>query len=260
MRSRALPWAYALAPSANVHVRSGYVVSYDYRTRNASWVLEYLTRDSLQVVDDTDRSKSNFTVDIMTPEPFRVHPNQFAKTGYDKGHLAPARDMTLSQKAMNESFLMTNISPQVGVGFNRGYWSRLEGFVRHLAFQFDGVYVVTGPLFLPKKNRKTGEFEVSYPVIGTPPDVIAVPTHFFKVLLARKRDGTFLSAGFILPNQVIPENKNLLDFLTPLDVIEKYSGLLFFDKLSHIPKRELCKETKCSLVAASFKKAVADNK
>lgn len=58
-------------------------------------------------------------------------------------------DMTNSQAAMNESFLMTNISPQVGVGFNRGYWSRLEGFVRHLAGQFDGLYVVTGPLFLP---------------------------------------------------------------------------------------------------------------
>lgn len=57
--------------------------------------------------------------------------------------------MTNSQAAMNESFLMTNISPQVGVGFNRSYWSRLEGFVRHLAGQFDGLYVVTGPLFLP---------------------------------------------------------------------------------------------------------------
>lgn len=58
--------------------------------------------------------------------------------------------MTGSQQAMNESFLMTNISPQVGVGFNRGYWARVEGFVRHLAGQHDSVYVVTGPLFLPK--------------------------------------------------------------------------------------------------------------
>lgn len=57
--------------------------------------------------------------------------------------------MSHSQTAMDESFLMTNISPQVGVGFNRGYWSRLEGFVRHLAHQYDAVYVITGPLFLP---------------------------------------------------------------------------------------------------------------
>lgn len=57
--------------------------------------------------------------------------------------------MATSQHAMDESFLMTNVSPQVGVGFNRGYWARLEGFVRHLTRHFDDVYVVTGPLFLP---------------------------------------------------------------------------------------------------------------
>lgn len=61
--------------------------------------------------------------------------------------------MSHSQTAMDESFLMTNISPQVGAGFNRGYWSRLEGFVRHLAHQYDAVYVVTGPLFLPTVHR-----------------------------------------------------------------------------------------------------------
>lgn len=60
------------------------------RTRNASWVLEYLTKDSLRVVDDTDRTRSNFHTDILTPEQFRVHPNLFLKSGYDKGHLAPA--------------------------------------------------------------------------------------------------------------------------------------------------------------------------
>ena len=51
---------------------------------------------------------------------------------------------------MDESFLMTNMSPQVGVGFNRGYWARLEGFMRYLAGQYDAIYVITGPLFLPK--------------------------------------------------------------------------------------------------------------
>jgi endonuclease G, mitochondrial len=218
--------------------------------------MEYLTPHSLQATDDTDRAKSSFHVDTTVPTPFRVHPNMFAKSGYDKGHLVPARDMAGSQTAMNESFLMTNISPQVGVGFNRSYWSRLEGFVRHLAYQYDGLYVVTGPLFLPKKSKKSGDMRVSYPVLGTPPDAIAVPTHFFKVLLAKRRDGSFLTAGFILPNQAIPEKKQLGDFLTPLDVIEKYSGLLFFDKLEGVRTLELCKETACSLASANYQRAM----
>lgn len=58
--------------------------------------------------------------------------------------------MTTSQKSMDESFLMTNISPQVGAGFNRAYWSRFEGFVRHIANLYNGAFVVTGPLYLPK--------------------------------------------------------------------------------------------------------------
>jgi hypothetical protein len=66
--------------------------------------------------------------------------------------------MSHSQEAMDESFLMTNMSPQVGVGFNRGYWARLEGFMRHLAGQYDAIYVVTGPLFLPKVVGHTHYF------------------------------------------------------------------------------------------------------
>ncbi|RLN96940.1 hypothetical protein BBJ28_00016147 [Nothophytophthora sp. Chile5] len=240
---------YGMPSDANVHVRSGYVVSYDYRTRNASWVLEHLTKDSLRVEEETDRANSKFSADQAVPEPFRVHPNRFIKSGYDKGHLAPARDMSNSQEAMDESFLMTNMSPQVGVGFNRGYWARLEGFMRHLAGQFDAVY----------KNKRTDEYEVAYPVLGTPPDAIAVPTHFFKVVLGEKRGGRgFAAAGFILPNKVIPENKDLRDFQAPLDVIEKQAGLLFFDKLDGVDKVDLCRETKCSLAAAYRRASSAD--
>ncbi|KAF1774230.1 hypothetical protein JG687_00007939 [Phytophthora cactorum] len=251
---------YGMPSDSNVHVRTGYVVSYDYRTRNASWVMEYLTRDSLRVAQETDRANSKFTMDKDVPEQFRVHPNRYLKSGYDKGHLAPARNMSHSQESMDESFLMTNMSPQVGVGFNRGYWSRLEGFMRHLAGQYDAIYVITGPLFLPKKNKRTGEHEVAYPVIGTPPDAIAVPTHFFKVVLGEKRGRKgFATAGFILPNKVIPENKNLRDFQAPLDVIEKQAGLLFFDKLDGVEKVDLCNETKCALAAAYRRASSTDS-
>ncbi|EGZ27865.1 hypothetical protein PHYSODRAFT_477390 [Phytophthora sojae] len=168
--------------------------------------------------------------------------------------------MSHSQEAMDESFLMTNMSPQVGVGFNRGYWARLEGFMRHLAGKYDAIYVITGPLFLPKKNKRTGEYEVSYPVLSSPPDAIAVPTHFFKVVLGEKRGGEgFATAGFILPNKVIPENKDLRDFQAPLDVIEKQAGLIFFDKLDGVNKVDLCRENTCTLAAAYRRASSVDS-
>ena len=51
-------------------------------------------------------------------------------SGYDRGHLAPAADHKGSQKAMNSTFNLSNISPQVGEGFNRDYWARFEKFVK----------------------------------------------------------------------------------------------------------------------------------
>ncbi|KAI9908136.1 hypothetical protein PsorP6_004536 [Peronosclerospora sorghi] len=86
---------YGIPSNSNVFVRSGYVVSFDYRTRNPAWVLEYVTKNSLRVEEETDRANSTFAVDKNVPEQFRVHPNRFLKSGYDKGHLAPARMLGL---------------------------------------------------------------------------------------------------------------------------------------------------------------------
>nr|CCA16509.1 Mitochondrial nuclease putative [Albugo laibachii Nc14] len=239
---------YGIPSSSSLQLRSDYVVSYDFRTRNPSWVLECIKKDKPQSNTEVQRSLATFKADPQIPENFRVHPNKFKNSGYDRGHLAPARNMTTSQKSMDESFLMTNISPQVGGGFNRAYWSRFEGFVRHIANLYDGAFVVTGPLYLPKRKRKSEEFVVQYPVIGKPPDTIAVPTHFFKVILVRKNDDTFASAGFILPNRHIAPDTALREFLTPVDVIEKYSGLHFFEKLRQGDESDLCTETKCVLL------------
>ena len=81
-------------------------------------VLEHLNA-SLLADTDVTRGDIPFTTDGTIPPPFRARPSQFTKTGYDRGHLAPAGDNIRSEQAMRASFLMTNISPQVGRGFNR---------------------------------------------------------------------------------------------------------------------------------------------
>lgn len=69
------------------------------------------------------------------------------------------------------------MSPQVGKGFNQAYWAYFEHFVQTLTNQLDGVFVITGALYLPRKEN--GKYYVKYEVIGEPPNV-SVPTHFFK--------------------------------------------------------------------------------
>ncbi|OQS03847.1 hypothetical protein THRCLA_03862 [Thraustotheca clavata] len=251
---------YGVPSMQNVKIRQGYALGYDRRLRNAAWVAEYITKESLEKNGDVNRLKSSFKVDPTTPTAFRVTPAEYQNSGYDRGHLAPARDMNSSQPAINESFLMTNISPQVSK-FNRGYWSRLEGFVRHLANYYGAAYVITGPLFLPQKTKEGDGYTVSYPIIGTPLNGIAVPTHFFKVILIEKKGKKgqklkYLATGFVLPNQGIADKIPLSSFVMPLDMIERYSGLVFFDKLERPSLLPLCDDTKCELKAIEFQKQV----
>lgn len=64
--------------------------------------------------------------------------------------MAPASNHKGSQQAMDDTFVLSNISPQIGPGFNQGYWARCERFAQELISQCSDVWIVTGPLYLPK--------------------------------------------------------------------------------------------------------------
>ena len=69
--------------------------------------------------EGVDRSKSQFREDEDIPKEFRAKVLDYVKSGYDRGHMVPAGDAKSSQEAMDETFLLTNVAPQVGNGFNR---------------------------------------------------------------------------------------------------------------------------------------------
>jgi endonuclease G len=117
----------------NVLVRDGFIVGYDRRTRNPSWVAEHFSNhgspssaSSIATnedgVNDTDKKKvpadrANvpFKPDPVIPRIFQGRLEDYAGSGFDRGHMCPASDLKHSQEAMNSSFLLSNISPQVYV-------------------------------------------------------------------------------------------------------------------------------------------------
>ena len=143
--------------------------------------------------------------------------------------------------------------PQVGDGFNRDYWAHLEDFCRRLTNYFPSVRIVTGPLYLPKKDPVDGKYKISYEVIGNPPNV-AVPTHFYKVVFAEdgKTGGNVSLAAFVLPNAPIANEKPLTDFEAPIEAVERASGLEFAEKLPLARRRKLCEEVRCSVIAGEW--------
>ncbi|KAJ5888680.1 hypothetical protein N7495_008721 [Penicillium taxi] len=230
--------------------------AYDRRTRNPAWVAEHITPQSL-AIKNGDRRHSTFHEDSTIPTQFRALLSDYFRSGYDRGHQVPAADAKWSQEAMNGTFALSNMCPQVGEGFNRDYWAHFEDFCRNLANRYPSVRIVTGPLYLPHRDPD-GKWRVNYEVIGNPPNV-AVPTHFYKVIYAE--DGSNLPqskvalGAFVLPNARIPNSKPLSDFEVRLEDVERASGLEFAAKLDPSRRRRLCQEVSCSITVREFNNA-----
>lgn len=203
--------------------RSAYSLAYDARTRNPAWVYEHLTAENIK--GDVNRSHFSFQEDETIPQHLRASLADYKGQGLDHGHMAPAADHRASPEEMKDTFYLTNVCPQCPQ-FNREYWPKLEKYVRDLTKDYQHVYVVTGPLYLPYQEGKR-RF-VKYQVIG--PNDVAIPSHFFKVITLEDHWGKRKVQAYVLPNMVISSNTPLESFRTTVQKIEKAAGFLLFNQ------------------------------
>jgi endonuclease G len=238
-------------PVSDLRTASSLTSSYNRTTRNPNWVAEHITPASV-LMREGDRRHSVFVEDLSIPEKFRAKLKDYFRSGYDRGHQVPAADAKWSQDAMNATFALSNMCPQVGEGFNRDYWAHFEDFCRRLTTFYPSVRIVTGPLYLPKKEPD-GKWKVSYEVIGSPPN-IAVPTHFYKIIYAEdgKAGGNVSLGAFVLPNDRISNDKPLKDFEVPVEAVERAAGLEFASLLPPTRRKQLCKEINCSVIVKEY--------
>ncbi|KAF8078170.1 hypothetical protein FPV67DRAFT_38480 [Lyophyllum atratum] len=248
-------------PISDSLVRQGYVAAYDRRLRHPAWTAEHLTQASLRSGKESntagDRSKSTFIEDESLPKRFRAQLKHYFRSGYDRGHMVPAADAKFSQAAMDETFLLSNIAPQVGEGFNRHYWAYLEDWCRRLTGNFKDVYVFTVPLYLPRLHGD-GKWRVTHEVIGSPPSV-SVPTHFAKVVLVSKPASPstpdvleYSTGAFVLPNAIIPDDAPLESFVMPVEAVEEAAGLTLFSDAVKAKSSHICKTTNCQVLVRRF--------
>ena len=256
-------------------VREGYVCQWNVRTRNADWVMEILnctqpastppplTRSASTPAITTiasaalppaspaapTRDLSTFRTDpLLSPASSPPTPTLYLNSSYDRGHLIPAASAaSTSQSAMDETFYMTNISPQ-HPHCNRGYWRAIEGWLRETARRWYDTHgpsatltVITGPLWLEEGQRDGkvategkdgGRRYVRFEVIPRAAPLVAVPTHFFKVLLATSESTSPMLTAFVVPNAPINASVPLQSFVSSVAAIESNSGWHFFPLLA----------------------------
>ena len=189
----------------------GFTLSYNEKLEQADWVAYKLEKKNLDQAKF--KRKDNFREDPLV-RTGSATPGDYRKSGYDRGHLAPAADFTWSKKALDHTFYMSNMSPQEP-GFNRGIWKKLEEQVRDWARDNQIVYVVTGPIADKRKGR-----------IGD--NKVTVPKYYYKVVLDIQ-EPELKAIAFLMENE--KSNKDIMDFAVTVDRIEAMSGLDFFPSI-----------------------------
>lgn len=203
-------------------MKSQFIISYDVNRMCPNYVCWSLTPERVKGrVQRTD----NFHGDPAMNEKIRVETFDYNGSGYDRGHMCPAGDNKNTEKAMDESFCMTNICPQ-NHNLNIGAWNDLEIQCRSWARDYGTLYICCGPIFDSKSPKTIGRRQGMK---------IAVPDRFFKVILSLGRVPKAI--GFIYPNTSC--DGDMRDYAVSVDKVEKETDMDFFFHLDDKQEKEL---------------------
>ena len=116
--------------------RTNYTLSFNKSTNLPNWVAWRL--DKKKLAQKVSRDRYKFVADPEVSGKNAVVTQDYAQSGYDRGHMCPANDSRWSADAMRESFYMTNICPQ-NLSLNSGDWNELEQACHKWAEEGDAI-------------------------------------------------------------------------------------------------------------------------
>jgi endonuclease G len=135
-----------------------------------------------------------------------VKAKDYQNSGYDKGHLTPAEDMSYSKESMNDCFYITNITPQIP-SFNRGVWKSLESKIRNWTLQYDSLIIITGTINVDTNNA------------------LNVPKKMYKIIYSVKYKK---GIAFIFENKFYNRKEDVFKYESSVGFVEKEAKLEFF--------------------------------
>lgn len=197
--------------------RDGYSLGYSYEKKSALWVSYIISKNSIGInVERCDK----FYPDFEVPEEYRVSPEDYRNTGYDKGHLAPNSAIDFSRKSNDQTFAMSNITLQEPK-LNRQAWKSLESSIEGWTRSKGKLYIVTGPIYTKRPEKVNG---------------LPLPKSFYKVIYSFEHRRCI---GFIFPNKEVTAN-DLWKYAMSVADVEKETGYHFLNKVNeHKIKNQL---------------------
>lgn len=149
---------------------------------------------------------------------------------YSRGHFAPKGDF-IDPILQVETFMTTNIAPQVQKTFNDKLWNDLEDCVREWSKNSHGLTIIVGVIHKDPKIAKKLNGKVQ------------IPSHFYKIIID---ESSMLpkTIAFLMENRTYDQKKgemNLKRYITSMEEIGKRSG---FKYLIAFPEKLRKKVTK----------------
>ena len=194
----------------------GYTVSYNKKHKIPNWVYYEL------LASETDgpysRNGKDFRQDSSVKVP-QANDNDYKRSGWSRGHMAPAGDFKWSEDAMWDTFYYTNCCPQ-NLRLNQGQWETLEEKARGWARSFGRVIIITGPIIGNNINGTIGKSQ------------IVIPDAFFKAVRTDKQ-----AIAFIMYNH--NNNANLQKCAMSIDDLEQITGFDLFSELDDATENQI---------------------
>jgi DNA/RNA endonuclease G (NUC1) len=234
-----VPKAISGANNESMFVQFGWITWYDADLKTPLWVAyEFSKADALKKkVDRLDCFRRDFRLsdaDASFCQDYKL-------SGYDRGHLIPANDSKRWQEMMDNSFLFSNMAPQLG-NFNQRIWMRLEGRVNKWAVSGDGVNVVTGAVFDKDSDGQRDRDEEVTRI--NPRNRVGLASHFYKILVHRRPSGIVDTIAFLLPHnsKIYKGNKEipyLNSRIVSIDEIEAITGIDFYPDMPTVQQNAI---------------------
>jgi endonuclease G, mitochondrial len=206
----------AIRKGEQIIKHKNYTLRYEEDHEQAAWVAHKLRGEYTK--GKANRSGLQFQPDSKVKTQSALS-SDYSNSGYDRGHLVPAGDFKCCQDLLEETFYVSNLSPQVPQ-FNQGIWENIESRVRGWSNRDEELFIVTGPVL--KKGLPTiGRF-----------NKVSVPEQYYKIVLFyQPNSGKKPRAiAFLLPNEALL-GKRMNNFVVPIDEVERITGIDFFAKL-----------------------------
>ncbi len=222
------PQAGVASSSEMLLVHSDYVINYSSTLLVPIWTAHRLDAKGLGKIDRINCFRRDPRINALTASLL----SDYKEPIFDQGHLSPNADMSRGLYPVINSFVLSNMTPQY-CQFNQGVWQIFESLVRRWVTERKTLYVISGSIFdRDGDGRRDPDADAKRMKSNNGQTRVAVPSHFYKIILHRRSDGTLESLSVMLPQDQVERVGNeaiqhLEKHIRSIRDIETVAGLNF---------------------------------